>query len=150
MLEHVRRASIPRLAGAPDPHLEDTPPRRGRRSHGRLSFDANHLSIWSDISAVSPDARTLGGCCGATGDRLTCPVRNLARLCLGPTMRGSRRDWGRAVSARCSVFQKGRWKMHGRGATARDCGSAGGAGAVPCLGAAPTGSAEAVKHTFDR
>jgi len=41
-LEGFRRASIPRLCGAPAPHLEDVPSRRGRRSHGRSSG----LPIW--------------------------------------------------------------------------------------------------------
>ena len=43
MLEHVRRASITRLSRTSAAHLEDAPSQYGRRSHGRLSFDANHL-----------------------------------------------------------------------------------------------------------
>ena len=47
MLEHFGRASMPRLSGATAPQLENAPSRRGRRSHGRLSYDANHLIHFS-------------------------------------------------------------------------------------------------------
>ena len=47
MLEDERRASIRRLCAAPATPLEDAPSRRGRRSHGQLSYDANHLKFWS-------------------------------------------------------------------------------------------------------
>jgi hypothetical protein len=42
MLEDVPFARISRLRAAPATPLEDAPSRRGRRSHGRLSFEANH------------------------------------------------------------------------------------------------------------
>jgi hypothetical protein len=53
MLIAVRRASIQYLRAVPDPTLEETPSRRGRRSHGWLSFDANHLALLRLVWAAS-------------------------------------------------------------------------------------------------
>jgi len=46
MREYFRRASMSHLSGAPALHPEDAPSRRGRRSHGRPKFEANHLERW--------------------------------------------------------------------------------------------------------